>query len=311
MSNLAKLWFVGLVFLGAGCGERTRVQGEPVTQAPTKFTRWTETGKTEGSFDTAIVRYVDKKGRRVDLMGAVHIGDSTYYDVLQKRFEAYESVLYELVAPKGTRPQRGRKGGGVVSMLQRGLKSALDLDFQLDAIDYSPKNFVHADLSPVEFMKRMEASGDSMLKIMLRAMLVAAQRQKDGKGSKVTMGHILLGLLSKNRAHYFKFLFAQELDEIEAMLAAFGGKKGERSVIIGERNAAAFSVLDEQLHAGKKRLAIFYGAAHLPDMETRLLARGFRRTELEWVTAWDVTVPAKQSGGGGEPPSPKKEAVHR
>jgi hypothetical protein len=70
-------------------------------------------------------------------------------------------------------------------------------------------------------------------------------------------------------------------------------------------------VLDEQLHAGKEKLAIFYGAAHLPDMETRLLARGFRRTELEWVTAWDVTVPAKQSGGGGEPPSPKKEAVHR
>ena len=115
--------------------------------------------------------------------------------------------------------------------------------------------------------------------------------------------------MSENSAQYLKFLFAQELDELEAMLAAFGGKKGERSVIIGERNAVAFRVLDEQLQAGKKKLVIFYGAAHLPDMETRLFKRGFRRTKVEWVTAWDVTNTRKPDEQAERPP--KKKAVHK
>ena len=56
--------------------------------------------------------------------------------------------------------------------------------------------------------------------------------------------------------------------------------------IVGERNRVAFEVLDKQLAAGKKKLAIFYGAAHLPDMEQRLIKRGFKRTSTKWLKAW-------------------------
>src|SRR3569833_2343207 len=55
---------------------------------------------------TAIVRYAkpgDDSGLYVDLIAAVHIGDAQYYKRLNEQFEEYDALLYELVAPDGTR----------------------------------------------------------------------------------------------------------------------------------------------------------------------------------------------------------------
>ena len=37
-----------------------------------------------------------------------------------------------------------------------------------------------------------------------------------------------------------------------------------------DRNAKAFSVLEDELAGDAKRVAVFYGAGHLPDMAQRL-----------------------------------------
>ena len=74
-------------------------------------------------------------------------------------------------------------------------------------------------------------------------------------------------------------------------------------MLIGERNARAIRVLREQLMWNKRRLAIFYGAGHMPDLERRLVqGLGFTLESIEWVTAWTVgpdpkptTSPATQS----------------
>jgi len=60
--------------------------------------------------------------------------------------------------------------------------------------------------------------------------------------------------------------------------------------LIDARNRAATEVLKEELHNGKKRIAIFYGAAHLPDLEQRLI-RDFNmaRTKTKWIPAWDLS----------------------
>ena len=52
----------------------------------------------------------------------------------------------------------------------------------------------------------------------------------------------------------------------------------------GNREAAR----QKQIESGKKHLAIFYGAAHLPDMEQRLLKQGFKLQKSEWLKAWDL-----------------------
>ena len=97
------------------------------------------------ALETSIVRYEkvteDNTRITVDLIGAVHVGHAEYYEQLNKQFEKYEVLLYELVAPEGTViPKGGRAPGesGVptspVAALQMGMKSVLELEFQLELI---------------------------------------------------------------------------------------------------------------------------------------------------------------------------------
>jgi len=259
----------------------------PQTESGT-FSRFVKTGKLRGRFETAIATYEDDKGHSVDLVAAVHIADKAYYDKLQKRMATYDALLYELVAAKGTVPEKGRKSNSIISQFQRFLKNGLKLDFQLDAIDYKKDNFVHADLSPAEFQKKQKERGESLVGLMLRSMMQGMKDEKEGKGSKITIFHVIAGFFAKDQARYHKFLFAQELSRLEEMLSSFGDAKGAESAIIGDRNAACFTVLDEQLAKGRKKIGVFYGAAHLPDMEGRLRKRGFHKKGKIWLTAWDL-----------------------
>ena len=71
---------------------------------------------------------------QVDLVGAVHVGEKSYYAALNECFKKYDAVLYELVAPPGTRIPKGAKPGAhPVAMLQNGLKDMLALEHQLRA----------------------------------------------------------------------------------------------------------------------------------------------------------------------------------
>jgi hypothetical protein len=46
--------------------------------------------------------------------------------------------------------------------------------------------------------------------------------------------------------------------------------------------------MNREIAAGHKKLGVFYGAAHFPDMEKRLLEAGFKRVKQDWLTAWDI-----------------------
>ena len=74
-------------------------------------------GKPE-ALETSITRYetVNAAGERVtvDLIGVVHIGEKEYYQELNKQFEQYDALLYELVAPEGTRVPKGGRGEGEI-----------------------------------------------------------------------------------------------------------------------------------------------------------------------------------------------------
>jgi hypothetical protein len=61
-------------------------------------------------------------------------------------------------------------------------------------------------------------------------------------------------------------------------------------VLVTERNKAALKVLSEELGKGKKKIAIFYGAAHMTDMSKRLEAMGFSPVGTRWNVAWDLTI---------------------
>jgi hypothetical protein len=62
------------------------------------------------------------------------------------------------------------------------------------------------------------------------------------------------------------------------------------TILIEDRNGAAMKVFQKELAKGRKRIGIFYGAAHMPDFEKRLRDDfGLKKERVEWVTAWDLT----------------------
>ena len=208
------------------------VQDEGETDEP-KFIRVRRDNKSRPlAMATAVVRYgsPDRPGVTVDLVGAIHIADKSYYDELNKLFEGYEVVLYELVAPEGTRiPKEGRPGNNAhpIGALQNGMGAMLELEHQLDRVDYTKANFVHADMSPEDFANSMEKRGESLLQIFLRLMgqgmvQQAAQQQKEGGGASTDLG-LLMALFSKDRAHKLKSLFADQFENMEAQMLVFDG----------------------------------------------------------------------------------------
>jgi arsenate reductase-like glutaredoxin family protein len=243
----------------------------------------------------------------VHLIGAVHIGEAEYYEALNRAFQEYDAVLYELVAPEGTRVERGdaRRDRSVVSRLQVGMKEMLELDFQLEHIDYQQENLVHADMSPEEFARTMEKRGESVWSIVLR-MLGQSIAQQSKNPSRTSDFDLLMALFDRNRALKLKRLLAEQFEDLEGTMLAFEGNEG--STIISERNKKALEVLKRELQAGKRKLAIFYGAGHLPDMEARLRQDfGLVRRGERWLTAWDMSDAAhplpKDASPTAEPPA--------
>jgi hypothetical protein len=244
------------------------------------------------ALETAIASYQGEvKGKHVlvDLIGAVHIADKAYYDELNKVFASYDAVLYELVAPKDTTPKPGQRSAHPVSFLQVTMKNMLSLQFQLDCIDYSKKNFVHADMTPEEFSESMEQRGESVMQIFLRMLgqNIAMQSRDSARSSDADL---LSALFAKpeDRALRLKRVMAEQFEDMEAATAVLDGPDG--STIVTERNKAALRVLRQQLDKGQTHIAIFYGAAHLPDMDERLAADfQLQRNGIKWLTAWDLS----------------------
>ena len=256
------------------------------------FIRFVEDDDGGGRLESAVVTYRNAAGVTIHLVAALHVGEESYYRGLTRTFKTYDALLYELVKAKGSDvPKPGVRAGGAVSGLQRFLKDVLELEFQLDQIDYTAPNFVHADLDAETFFSLQEKRGESLFSLMLRAMLSEMQRQSQGKGARpITLIDLLAAMNSPDSARQYKLLLARQFQDIEAQIAGVEGQEG--TVLVTERNKAALRVLRETIGKGRRNIGIFYGAGHMRGLEDALLGQmGFRRTGIEWRVAWDMTAP--------------------
>jgi hypothetical protein len=285
--------FGGALFLLAGCGEDSAVEpaeqtGSPVPAPPSQFLRFRRLGGEDGVLETAATTYRDRDGRTVTLVSAVHLADEAHYEMLRRSFEGFDAVLYELIAEPDQRPSPDDPAGGTLSGFQRILAQGFELQFQIDAIDYTATNFVHADLTPREFSRLQEERGESFIQLAFRAMSEQMRMLRDREAPSDPTGSP--DLVSAFRAgygrHALRMMFATQIEDIERLAAGFAGPDGE-SVIVEARNARAMEVLDRELASGVRKAAIYYGAAHMPDFEERLLGRGFAKVAEEWSVAWD------------------------
>jgi len=238
----------------------------------------------------SIVRYVPAANDRlleVDLVGAVHIGDPSYYAELNTRFRDYDAVLFELIAPEDAlAPGRLEKRSGILSTTQVGMMNLLDLSFQLDEVDYDAANFVHADLSPTEMRASMEERGESLYVYFWRIFFASLNEYaKDPLGLKDM--EMLSGVLVSGQGDSLKTMAAYEITNVKQASDMLGDDSG--SAVIEARNQRAIDVLVREIDSGAQRIAVFYGVAHMPDMEERLLEQlGLTYESTDWVDAWQL-----------------------
>lgn len=252
----------------------------------------------------AVVEFRNPAGQSVTLVSAIHVGEKEYYSRLNQHFKTYDSVLYEMVLdiPKHVAHQnkmrqligRDKKepridtrkaGKDTVSRLQVKLAEILDLDYQLTSIDYSAPNFRHADLTTEEFEEARLQKKQGPTEILENFL-----QGDDAKGppeyralSQLPILKILAsGPTPKERAAIkigLATYFAESRDISDEI---------EGEVLIKLRDQHAIEILKSRLAKNEKKIAIFYGAAHMPDLARRLRELDFSPLSKSWISAWKL-----------------------
>ena len=267
-------------------------------------------------------------GPRVTLLGVSHLGDSAYYEKIQKRLDAADLVLFEGVGfgDEGSPKKKEEAESNAVSELQLSLARSMGLVFQMEAIRYDRPHFRNSDISPEALLTRLQGGplkfpgkgkddsggkGDSRGK--------GGLAEKDGNPGKVEKGNFqsreFMKALSGNSfvfnflgkaLNFFgkdpKFRAMMKLAIVEMLGAIEGdvtrlakasgpGMEKFMRVLLEDRNAIVFRDLRKVLK-GKNppdSIVVFYGAAHMPDLENRLVKKlGFQPDEDEWLAAFGV-----------------------
>ena len=265
------------------------------------FLRLIDKGSTGSRLETADVAYRNADGVTVHLVAAVHVGEREYFEGLNQSFKLRDAVLYELVKPRDVAaPVKGERlpSNSPVSQLQRLMKDTLGLEFQLDVVDYAAPNFVHADLDAETFQKMQDERGESFTQMFLQAFMKAMTQppQDNGAAGGDDMDKQLEDLVKMftrpDIERQIRVRLARNLVDLENN--PFGPGSMDGTVLVTERNKAAINVLKKSIADGKKDLAIFYGAAHMPDLSKRLADMGFKPVATEWRLAWDLSIRVDQ-----------------
>ena len=261
---------------------------------PGEHLRYVEAGRKAGGLDIAVTTYVHPgTKRRVDLFGVVHVADAPYYEAVERELATYDVVLFEGVKPEGLDIRTWQEGfeqaEGEVSSLQSKLARWFGFLYQLDAIDYTAANFVHADMTAEAFRA---GGGDA---------LMGSAETKDGAGGLTTDVGGTLAAVEKfgdavlNKPSVFRSMgrkmFAETMGTAD-IGEALDMMPGLGELILEKRNDVVMEKLEQTLAGEAASVAIFYGAAHMPDLEERLLQKlGFERTDAHWLRAWALRPP--------------------
>ncbi|MFK7864848.1 MAG: hypothetical protein AB8B95_11555 [Pseudohongiellaceae bacterium] len=261
----------------------------------TQFIRFLDDeGQWHGRLQTAIVSYHNEAGVTVNLVAAVHLADTDYYDQLNKYFSTQGAVLYELVAEKDQRPTPAQVNspaslGSPVSLMQRTMATFLGVGFQLEHIDYSQANFRHADVSPAELQAIMQAKNENAFSMFLSLALAQSVSNAAGKPpSGMSTFALIQAMMVGQQDQAIKYMLAKELGNSES--TSMVAELEDQLTILGDRNRAALDVLSNSLQEPKlTQISLFYGAAHMQGLERALLSDfGFWKGSERWLDAWKI-----------------------
>ena len=271
------------------------------------------------SLETSVVRYSGRyqgedgetRDVYVDLVGAIHIAEQSYYDSINELFKDYETVVFELVTDSEdvgaliaeSKEKKNEKRNyfnplNYISYFQEDSAKFLKLAYQMDGIDYTAENLRRGDCGGLEFILMTIQNGDVPdFFVELFAQSLLSSTPGSGEGGIVAL------LCAKDRRLVARRLFAYEL--ADSSFADFNKErraieasddeevsetKPRESAMIHLRNKKAIAVVRDELDKGRERVALFFGAAHLPDLGKRL-EEDFglnRQPEVRWFKAWNL-----------------------
>ncbi len=171
--------------------------------------------------------------------------------------------------------------------IQLELANALGLEFQLDAVEYNGDDWRCSDMTVVQLDRAMREKGvdfgpisgaltGSSLPAKIATFALRAIAWADTWFDNTisdTIKVVMIDLLSDDLA-------------MEQALKQFGA--GFEEVIVDQRNQVVIDDLKAVIadEADVQSVAIFYGAAHMPDMAERLADQlGYEPVEQQWMTA--------------------------
>ena len=245
------------------------------------------------------------------LVGVSHVGESNYYARLQKLLNAQELVLFEGVTDRASRAagrKNFEKSDEDLGSLQNTMAESLGLAFQLDAIDYERPHFRNSDLTIEQIAQLIAKEGppggsrqsktakefQNLLEMMQGDSLVA---------TLVGAAMKLIGSSPKVQA-MMKLMMIEVLGRFEGDMSQFQGLPPEWQrliqILIHARNEAVLKDLQTELRkrTPPKSIAVFYGAAHMEDMERRLRRDlGYLPGREEWFSAFSVDLAKNQITG--------------
>ena len=161
------------------------------------------------------------------------------------------------------------------------------VEFNTDIGKTKPENMVHADLSPKEFAEAQKARDDGFAAMYFRELGFNMAR-KNSKASDTDDSKIIMAFFKKDRKRALKDALADQFSTMDSEIAMKGDSDG--TSIITDRNNRVLEKLKGILDEGsKKKIAIFYGAAHLPEFAEKLQSDFNMKPQDDktlWIEAW-------------------------
>jgi len=173
----------------------------------------------------------------------------------------------------------------------------IELEDEPDCIDYRRVNFEHADLLWREYRRSVRRRHEHSvfgLPVPVEMKQEGIDQQEFERLVDDAVANFFQRYLTAQPGLELRRTFVTEL--LEADSQAESALYSQSSTLLTERNQVALRALRREFERNKKRLAIFYGCAHMPDFESHLTNDfGMQRLEEQWLVAWDMSTTSRQT----------------
>ena len=111
------------------------------------------------------------------------------------------------------------------------MKTFLDLDYQLDRIDYTKKNFVHADMDREAFEKAQAERGESFEMMMLQQLMAAMSKPQPelaagGDDTEQMLKELVRVVTRPDMERQIKTMLAKQMDQMQDAAMGLDGPGG-------------------------------------------------------------------------------------